>query len=327
MRLLFVPVEWMHYYLGDVYEGSVLPKCAYNFQYMNGKYYGLADGTKEIPLEHFEGISKEANQVEGVTVVWVSKTLEGESKIIGWYKNAIVYRTPQRKITLDNERVELIYSMEVNVEGAILLPLEERRFVLPKAQEGIWFEEDKAYACDIAAYIHHYTGEKINTYVPKENLLKQVSLTFDDYERYLIKADEFQNKSFYDKAIRWCNKAINEAPEISLAYECKGNILLSLKMYDEALEVYKKLIELDELNQDYRYCLGLCYALKEEYNTALSYYNRYLEDEQDASVIADRGVVFYNMGLYAKAKRDFETARKLEQDNPFFEELQVYCGV
>lgn len=324
MRLIFIPVEWMHYYVGDIHEERELPACAYNFQYVNSKYYGYAEGLEEIPLEKLDDVSKEADKAEDVTVVWVAKQEEGEHTIVGWYKKATLYRTPQKKLTLDNERVELVYSIEGDVRSCTLLPIEERGFILPKAKETIWFEEDKTYRSDIAAYLHNYAGVKINSYVGKENLEKEASITFDDYEKYLIKADEFQNKGLYDKAIRWCNKAIHEVPDISIAYECKANILLSLKMYDEALELYKKLIEMEPSCETYTYCLGLCYGLKENYKKALTYYNTYLQSEEDASSIADRGVINYNLGYYDEAKRDFERATKLEGDNPFFEKLQSY---
>jgi tetratricopeptide (TPR) repeat protein len=312
----------MHYYVGDVPEEQQMPKCAYNFQHVNNKCFGYAEGIDNLPLELLEDASEQDDFVEDVMVVWVAKDEDYKYKIVGWYKKAKVYRRPIKKITLDNERLELVYSIEADAKDCTVLPLELRAFELDTPEKDFWVMEDKKRQSEIAMYVHNYAGEKLNPTLTKEDLEKTATLTFDDYERYLIKAEEFQNKSLFHKAIKWCNKAIEEAPEISLAYECKANILLSQKLYDEALKLYKELSQMEE-NSFYNYCIGLCYGLKEEYEKALPYYDTYLQEEkEDASLFADRAIILYNLGQIDQAKKDLQEAKKLEQDNPFFEHLE-----
>ena len=323
MKVLFIRIERMHYYVGDVAENEQIPKCGYNFQHVNNKCFGYAEGLENFPLEILEDGAKESDFVDDVMVVWVAKDEDAKYKIVGWYKKAKVYRHPIKKITLESERLEFVYSIEADAKECTVLPLELRAFEIEVPEKDFWVMEDKKRQSEIAMYVHNYAGEKLNPVLTKEDLEKKVSLSFDDYERYLIKAEEFQNKSLFHKAIRWCNKAIEQNPEISLAYECKANILLSQKLYDEALTIYEKLSKMEE-NTFYEYCKGLCYGLKGEYEKALPYYESYLQEEkEDASLFGDRAIIWYNLGEEEKAKKDLEKAKKLEKDNPFFKHLET----
>ncbi|MGL4346000.1 MAG: tetratricopeptide repeat protein [Cellulosilyticaceae bacterium] len=318
MKIVFVTTDWMKYYVGEGDEEKAVPLSGYNFQNVNGFYYGYGQGLEAIAIEDIEGASAQDDQVEGVTVVWLAPNKEGESCIVGWYKDATIYRNHKCELTLDSERIEMCYSIVGPSEKAVLLPMEERRFVVEGVEPPIMMQMDSAKASEIAAYIHNYAGDQMNVVLTQKHLDAVLSINMD-YERYFHKADEFLAKDAYAKAIRCFNKAIAEEPEETLGYECKASILLSLKMYDEALKLYEKVVVLDPDNDLAHYCLGLINGLNKDYDKSLEYYNMYLKSRpQDAHALAERALVYFIQGDLEKAIKDIKKAHEIDDKNPAF---------
>lgn len=325
MKLMIINVPWMKYYVGEGDEEKVTPACGYNFQNVNGYYYGLKE-VGHIAIENFEGISPEDETVEGVTVIWTAKNREGENKVIGWYKNATVYRTPQSFLSLDSERTIFTYNFVAKAEDSLLLPM-ELRLLDVKETEGAFIESDENIMRDLGMYIHNYGGDQMNYIFPKKDLEGKSVLNFQEYEMYFAKADEFLAKDLYGKAIRCFNKAIYVEPELSVGYECKGSIFLSLKMYDEAIKAYEKVIELEEDNELAHYCLGLLYGLTKQYERSLEKYDFYIGCRpQDVNAVSERGIVRFHLGDKAGAKADFDAALKADGSNEVFKKLVEYIG-
>jgi len=68
------------------------------------------------------GVDKKAAEISGALVVWIAKEpASGRSLIVGWYRNATVYREARSSnITLNGH--EIFYSAEVAASDAVLLP-------------------------------------------------------------------------------------------------------------------------------------------------------------------------------------------------------------
>ncbi len=324
MKLMIITVPWMKYYVGEGDEEKLTPPCGYNFQNVNGFYYGFSEGLESVSLENFEGVSPDAQQVEGVTVIWAAKNREGENKVIGWYKNATVYGKMQSFLSLDSERTIFTYSLVAKAEDSILLPM-ELRLLDVKETEGAYIEKDENVMCDLGMYIHNYAGDQMNYIFPRKDLEGKSVLNFPEYEMYFAKADEFLAKDLYGKAIRCFNKAIEVEPELAVGYECKGSIFLSLKMYDEAIKVYEKIIQLENDNELAHYCLGLLYGLTKQYERSLEEYGYYLSYRpQDINAIAERGIVKFHLGDKEGASEDFKIALKSDEENLVFKKLVEY---
>ena len=315
MKILFVTVDWMKYYVGEGDEEKVVPLCGYNFQYIDGKYYGYGQALDTIAIEQFEGVGEDEEKAEDVLVVWLAHNKEGKRCIIGWYKEATVYRKAKTEITLDSERTQLTYSIVAPAKKCLLLPVEERHFVVEHRELPIWIEPASIITSDIAAYIHNYAGDQMNLILTQEELQKAMSLSME-YERYFYKADEFLAKDCYAKAIRCFNKAIKEEPEETLGFECKGSVLLSLKMYKEAKKAYQEVIKRDESNELAYYCLGLIEGLTKHYQEALTYYNHYLAcRKEDSQAQAERALVHYLMGEVQEAKIQIKRVYQIDETN------------
>src|SRR5438128_1375943 len=98
-KMIFLNVGWMPTYSGPgkiTGGGKYVTIHGYghemlNFKAFAGKMYGTAAVPRygAIRLERL-GAAKGAEFVDGVLVLWVAK-----SHIVGWYKNARVYRRSQ----------------------------------------------------------------------------------------------------------------------------------------------------------------------------------------------------------------------------------------
>ena len=328
MKIVFINVPWMKYYTGEGDEETLVPSCGYNFQNVNGYYYGYGEGLDEIPIEQFEGVTEADDSVDDVTVIWTAHNRKGENKVIGWYKKATIYRKMSETLSLDSERTVFKYSIKAPAREALLLPVEFRLLDAQPMEEGLYFEKDEKVIRDIAMYVHNYQDDQMN-FVLKDKDLNGVSiLNFPEYEMYFAKADEFLQKDLYGRAIRCFNKAISEEPELAIGYECKGSILLSLKMYDEALAVYKKVLELEPDNEGATYCMAFISGLLGQYEESLEYYNTYLKmRKSDMNALAERGIVYYHLNQLEEAKRDILKAYKKENDHLGFKALVEYLNL
>lgn len=101
-EILFCNVGWMQKYngiKGDSIEGggsyneSETGHEVCNFSAIRGHVYGYVQPTgQQIHIEKL-GVEKKDKCIHGVTVVWTARNSEiGGTVVVGWYKNATVYR-------------------------------------------------------------------------------------------------------------------------------------------------------------------------------------------------------------------------------------------
>lgn len=325
MKILFVKIPWMKYYTGEGDEEKTVPDCGYIFQYVNGFYYGYEPNIEKIVSVLEDEKDQEAESISGVTIVWVAENREGKDKIIGWYKEAMVYKQLQEQLTQDSERPVFKYIVKAPAQKAILLPVESRLMDVDLEGQDICLGESTKVLKDISMYIHNYQGEQMNYIFDLKDVKKPSTLYYDEIEMYFAKADEFLAKNLYGKAVRIFNKIIAEEPELTFGYECKGNIFLSLKMYDEALEVYEHLLTLDQENDETLYCLGLIYGLLEQDEKCLYYLDSYLEkNPEDMGAVVERAVAYYRLGQIELAETEIRKAYEVEPDNIQIKDLIAY---
>lgn len=189
MRLLFCNIAWMKYYNGvneddkPVNGGSWVNENENAIESLNfapcndGTYCGYVStksnrgNSNQLHIERLEGVNKNDNFADNVLVIWVAKRDEfSKSTIVGWYKNATVFR--------EYEWIDGDWSFNIiaNVEDCVLLPLDKRNKVVPRAgkdgysygmgQANIWFgqsDDEKAKKCidNMINYINSYDGENL----------------------------------------------------------------------------------------------------------------------------------------------------------------------
>lgn len=169
MRIVFCRIGWAKYYRGD---SDDIPRNGgsyndnpqnigfetYNFKNYNGKYYGYVkmDRKKSIRIERIDRCSAIDKSIDNVTVVWVA-----DNRIVGWYKNAIVFRKYEpipaeiiQERYLKDHDIYNVYS-----ETAVLLREDERTFKVDKmGRSNIWYDEDNVLKDEVLKYINDYVS-------------------------------------------------------------------------------------------------------------------------------------------------------------------------
>jgi 5-methylcytosine-specific restriction protein A len=159
MPLVFFNVGWMSHYNGikgdsiarggDYNRHSVGHEVC-NFTKNRGALYGYVQPVGgSIRIEKL-GASKKDEKIENVTVIWTAGPESGGTVVIGWYRHATVYRDLQT-IAHPNatQRSNGVTKFRVTapVSDAVLLPIEQRELLIPRAvrggigQSNVWFAD------------------------------------------------------------------------------------------------------------------------------------------------------------------------------------------
>lgn len=202
--IIFCNIAYMKYYKGiidgvdePVNGGAYVQETndaheAYNFDFFRGEgdetdfcigfvmlAQSLKNKTSQLHIEKINGcqLSKNEESVDGVTVIWCAKpdNIYGR-RVVGWYKDATVYRCPQYE--LRNER-EQEFNFIAKKENCVLLPEKERlssKWIVPSSghngydfgfgRSNLWYAQGtennsrlKRYIERLSAKIGKYNGE------------------------------------------------------------------------------------------------------------------------------------------------------------------------
>lgn len=196
-RILFCNVAYMKYYDADEMletpinggEYVKVTKDAYekwNFHTCeDGYYYGFVEtkysdgyqGQKQPKQLHIEKIDSEfsnKNEIPGVTVVFCALPESGPTVIVGWYKNATVFRNRPSDIGR-------MYNIKAKATDGTLIPENKRKFTVPRAkqygygfgQANVWYAAEPAaqdYVKRVLEYIEENNAVDRNPYdtLPQE---------------------------------------------------------------------------------------------------------------------------------------------------------------
>jgi len=180
--ILFINTGWMDFYRGvkndSISGGGKYVKQhgwggeIFNFKPWNSDLFGY--GQPKIDRKHGNetqikieklGASAEDNFIKGITVVWTATNPHsGGTYIVGWYKNATVYRYYQSSPNRSNRRYkgDLVgYFVEGKVRDSKLLPIDERIVNIKRQTKGwmgqsnIWYAEQQPdFVKEVYLYIH-----------------------------------------------------------------------------------------------------------------------------------------------------------------------------
>ena len=137
---------------GGSYNESADGAEMFNFLPYNGVQYGFVEPhSLTIRIERL-GASPDDAQISGLLVIWCAPAAGGGTRIVGWYKNATVYKEMQDPPN-DPRRIHKArsygfhFAMCAEVDS-VLLPVEDRVFVIPRGgrgefgQSNVWFAGD-----------------------------------------------------------------------------------------------------------------------------------------------------------------------------------------
>ena len=167
MSILFCNIGWMELYRGQQGGEEISGGGAWveehehgsevcNFVDHEGTMYGYVQPPgKNIDLERIarNGMGQLAEQnpvsIDGVLIVWTAPAPQGGSFVVGWYKDATVYRAYQKFDDAPpihgGSRVGG-YRFTVKSVNAVLLPVDARTFRNPRGKKGMMGQANIWYA-------------------------------------------------------------------------------------------------------------------------------------------------------------------------------------
>jgi 5-methylcytosine-specific restriction protein A len=110
------------------YGGEIL-----NFKKFRGRMYGYAHAPHDSINVQKLGAQKNEDHADGVLVIWVAK-----SHIVGWYKNATVFRKVQAPPTNSARTYKghpIKYNATAKATDCTRIDRDERHFAVPRARE------------------------------------------------------------------------------------------------------------------------------------------------------------------------------------------------
>lgn len=208
MRILFCRVGWSSTYNGNIsdkpvnggeYNKTQIGHEIHNYKGCNGKYYGYVQSKNDVI--NVKNIDKMAvgDSIDNVLVIWISTKPTGGQFIVGWYKNATVYREHQK---VPNEAMVERHLKDHNFyniysENVFLLPIEERKFPITEmGRTNVWFGKTETNL-RVIDYINNlgniYEGRisavttGIDSLVGKEkNAIVKIRINQDVYRKKLL---------------------------------------------------------------------------------------------------------------------------------------------
>ena len=200
MKVLFARIGYMKFYQGPQrgdekpigggkYNKSGIGHEAFNFKNIDGKLYGYFQphmkDPYEIKLERIDPSSAKKSSVENVLVIWFARNpIGGGQVIVGWYKNATVYREIQKDNPLP-ERHNYYHNVSCFTKDATLLPITKRKYQIghnfkskhgnPGQANAFYILENDLQPKDSSKrenswiykaidYVENYTGPRISTF-------------------------------------------------------------------------------------------------------------------------------------------------------------------
>ncbi|MBH0038819.1 HNH endonuclease [Pseudoalteromonas sp. SWN166] len=165
MTILFCNIGWMQRYegidgdnieRGGAYNKTEIGHEVCNFSNVDGTVFGYVQPTGQIKIERL-GADKKSSYIEGVTVVWLAGPETGGTAVIGWYKDATVYRDKQKLLQPSKEQslngVDT-YRVKALWENTVLLPIEKRTLLIPRAVKGGVGQSNVWYADSHDSLVH-----------------------------------------------------------------------------------------------------------------------------------------------------------------------------
>ncbi|SFE10180.1 DUF3883 domain-containing protein [Methylobacterium sp. 13MFTsu3.1M2] len=169
--MVFVNIGWMKNYAGATADDQPVGGHGYlkdgnighevfNFKPLRDSVYGYVPRAARINLKNLGGATSDES-IAPVTVVWIARNPSNKKTyIVGWYKNATVFRNNDH-IKLTRERgFDVVYQITAPADDATLLSVDRRQFIIPTekaegnlGQSPVWYGGKDEFRARVAAYI------------------------------------------------------------------------------------------------------------------------------------------------------------------------------
>ena len=148
MPTLLCHIVWMPSYAGevDVYAGGHdyvrdegYGHELFNFMPFDGIYYGYVQSRSGTIDVGRLGADKDDTFVDDVTVIWTATPPQGKRVIVGWYRDARIFRLKQvgslKRRDVKGEKVG--FYARARAEDSVLVAIKQRDFGVPHHKKGL----------------------------------------------------------------------------------------------------------------------------------------------------------------------------------------------
>ena len=252
MEIIYCRVPWMKYYCGeekddipyyttDISEDGSEEYCFLDY---NNKCYGYVDNVNCNIEENKEYI-----------VVFVATNKKKEMKVVGFYKLAKVYKKPKKYQLYVNSENSFMYNIESYAEDSFLLPVKERKIIIPKEfakiinEKGMVKDIDEKLQTQVINFIDSYKGKYANEVYSEMLFLQDYEVNANTYDKMVKYGIEAYDEEDYVEAIIFLKKALEKKEEAKVLFYIADS-LLNLNQFDKAIEYAKKAILIEGEKKD-----------------------------------------------------------------------------
>ncbi|MVO69985.1 tetratricopeptide repeat protein [Paeniclostridium sordellii] len=148
---------------------------------------------------------------------------------------------------------------------------------------------------------------------------KVLSIVENQEYALCMKAMARFNNEKYNLCIDTLNEYITEVDDKDIWALClKGECYIKLKEWDNALEAFKNVIDIEENNSDANFYIAYIYDRKRKYDLAIEYYDKVLkEDSQNDSALNNKGYTLYKVKKYEEAIKCYDRAIEINADKKY----------
>lgn len=172
--ILYINIGWMVAYAGRIVGDEATGGFgflkehpgehgaeAFTFKPYRGRLYGYKPGAGGINIDNL-GAAHDDASITGVTVVWMAtEPVTKTKRIVGWYRDATVYREAQDNNAVTRARAAPGYHVSARAEDGFLLAVPFRDFEIVSSrklpggfgQRPIWYDRTGAYRDRVMAYM------------------------------------------------------------------------------------------------------------------------------------------------------------------------------
>jgi tetratricopeptide (TPR) repeat protein len=133
--------------------------------------------------------------------------------------------------------------------------------------------------------------------------LKENSPGYFDIDAYEIIIDHYMEKLKFKKALTAVNYAIDQFPFSTDLISIKAQVLSNLQQYDEALELLECTRSLHPTDPEVYLSIGSILSLQGKHQEAIQVYEHILSFNEE-----DRDDVYYNIGLAYQSLEEYDNA-------------------
>ncbi|SCP98379.1 tetratricopeptide repeat protein [Anaerobium acetethylicum] len=327
-KVIFCNIAWMKEYKGITEDDKPKNGGAYvgqnqyahevhNFVDYNKFCYGYVSTNGENHIERFGKIYEQQDEARDVLVVWVATDGIGKNRIVGWYKNASMFRYYQEIFNSNMGGLDLGYVFRAKAEECYLLPEKKRTFLVPRAQKegqgrgmgqaNIWYADSEyakqEYVPRVIEYINQYDGEFVHVAFTENEIHAEAQTEETDINKLL---EISQTAADPLKALRFANTAM----KLDYSYKTvmnRGDAMLYSFRYDEAVEDYKCAMDLNESDTNARTNLMDIYIMLEKNEEAIKMGEELEKLETDEEILDN---IKLNLASLYCIEQDFEQMEK-----------------